>query len=122
MKKIYRLKDYDKVKNHHFIDKETWDKLTSYPELDVEFPGGMFKDTAIITPLGKKHSIDDSYMVDVGDLYEVKASKPEPKATVKTYTKDEIRDAGIRVMMDSNLDENSAIASALAIAKLINRL
>ena len=124
--KKYRLKAWDKVANHHFIKKETWDKLANEPELEIERLKGIFEGSVIVAPKGELFIRDSSYLVDKNDLYLVEEKKTEleksPTPTEKTYTKDEIREAGVRVMMDSNLDEDSAVASALAISKLINRL
>ena len=124
--KKYGLKAWDKVANHHFITKETWDKLANEPELETERLKGMFEGSVLIAPKGELFRRDRSYLVVEEDLYVVEEKKTEPKKsnkpTEKTYTKDDIREAGIRVMMDSDWEEETAIASALAISKLINEL
>lgn len=127
MNKKYRLKPYDKVVRHHYITKKTWDELADSPELSVRFLDGIFGKTALIAPKGIDN-IDDTYMVDVDDLYEVKETPVEkaPNPTElkpKTYTLDDIRKASVRAMRNEYIDnEDSAIVTALTLAKLINEL
>lgn len=130
MKKIYRLKPYDEVTNHHFIPHKTWNYLASC-DLVVEFGKGFFSDSAVICPTDEK-SLANTYIVSKDDLLEETVtcncdcncnnSTPDPKVTKeKTYTLSDIRKAGMRAM-DKIEDEDEAIVSALAISKLICEL
>lgn len=125
MNKKYALKAYNEVSNHHFISKEVWDNLAK-KELHAEFLTGFFCDTALITPADVEKTLDNTYMVSRGDIREIEfAPCTNPPLNVspneKTYTKNDIRVAGALAMADIE-DEDEAIVSAIAIAKLINKL
>lgn len=138
MSKTYRLKAWDEVKNHSFIPKETWDTLASCDALEVTFYKGFFADVALIFPKGETSIFLNSYLVKKEDLLEVEDNahpnnpeKNEAKKSddtciepeEKTYTKDEIREAGARLMREDFFsDANSAVIGALTIAKLVNKL
>lgn len=126
MKKIYRLKPWDEVENHHLIDKEAWNELANAEALDVE---ECFLDTVLIVPRGVPKTFRNIRAVTKDDLYVVEEKNPcdnncncNTNLKKKTYTKDDIRNAGMRVMETIGDDEDSAVASALAIAKLIKEL
>ena len=127
MNKKYRLKPYDSVEYHHFIEKSAWDKLASATELSVEFLGDALSDTALICPVGVEKTIANAYLVSRSDLYVVKdtptnnAKSNKADIKEKTYTKDDIRKAGMRVVECAE-GETEAVAYSLAIAKLINEL
>ena len=124
MNKKYILKSYNEVSDHHFITEALWNDLAS-KELEAEFLDGLLSDTAIISPSNTERTFANTFMVAKSDLREIKReapSNPTPtKPTEKTYTKDDVRKAGMRVV-ENIVNEDDAIASALAIAKLINEL
>ena len=119
MSKIYRLKPWDEVTSHHFISRETWDALVN-SNLYIEFGKGLFGSSVMIST-DKEMNIGNMFIVDKDDLYEVEETLPADKVVEKTYTKDDIRNAGARAMKGI-VNEDDAIISALAIAKLINEL
>ena len=130
MRKNYRLKPYDDVTNHHFISRETWDKLANC-DLEVHSLRGFLSSTALICPRGEgTPSLLDCSMVDFKDLYEVTEetnvvanNTANEVVKEKTYTKDEIRSAGARALAKNEPSSvNEAVISAIAIAKLINEL
>lgn len=127
-KKIYRLKPYDDVTNHHFINSATWNYLANC-DLEVEFGRGIFSESAIVCPTDEK-SLANTYVVSKDDLREVVYEAPncncdkvapDPNATAKTYTLKDVREAGMRAMAKIE-DEDEAVVSALAISKLIYEL
>lgn len=133
MEKIYRLKPYDAVTNHHFIDKKRWDALADCKNLNVEFLEGFLLTSAVIHPEGVAPALGNVYIVSKDDLYEVKPEcEPTPNvekttnvdsnATAeKTYTKKDIRKASARVMNTID-DEDEAVNTAIALARLICEL
>ena len=126
MKTIYRLKPYDEVSNHHFINHKTWDYLASC-DLEVEFGRGIFSESAIICPTDEK-SLANTYVVSRDDLLASEVTTPcgencncNTVNKEKTYTIADVRRAGMRAMKDIE-DEDEAIVSALAISRLIHEL
>lgn len=135
MSKTYTLKPWNEVNNHHFISKERWNALAN-KELKAEFFDGFLATTAMIYPKGEMPTLGNTFVVDKDDLresvykaptdntnvnVEKKVDSTEDKPKEKTYTKDDVRNAGVRVMKNIE-NEDEAIASALAIAKLIHEL
>lgn len=126
MNKKYRLKAYDKVSFHHFIDKEKWNELANAPELKVEFLDGFLGETVLISPKGEARTFANTFMVDKNDLYVVKEKvNPTPVATEekkdKSYTKDELYRTGALVLKDIE-DEDEAISTSIILAKFLNKL
>lgn len=135
MTKKYRLKPWKDVDFHHFIMEETWDKLANCEELEVEFLNGVFEKSALIHPKGSKAELGNTFVVEKDDLIEIKVEdkvscpnpplKAEKSATTKkkkTYSKNDIRKAAMRVVSNEELEEDDAIASAVALARLIKEL
>jgi hypothetical protein len=131
MSKKYRLKPYDKVSKHHYISEKRWNALAECEELEVEFLDGILGKSALVYPKGKSRTFTNVFMVSEDDLYVVNEKPPVLKDIVKntieevkkkTYTKDEIRNEAMRLMTDEDLDEESAVISALTLAKLIGKL
>lgn len=123
-KKIYRLKPWNEVDEHHLISKTTWDDLASREKLDVEFLKGLFSGSVMIHTKG---ALLGGLFVKAEDIYEVKATEkknPNETSNVKTYTKDDIRKLAMKVMTETTdiEDEKEAIIMSLALAKLINEL
>lgn len=128
MSKTYKLKPWEEVENHHFITKARWEALME-KELEVEFLDGFLSSSAVIYPKGERATFGNIYIVDKSDLIEIcdceKCATPDPTATPKkkkTYTKSDIRKAATRVVSNPDLDEDDAIASAVALARLIKEL
>jgi hypothetical protein len=131
MSKTYVLKHWDAVNDHHFINRKRWDELES-KVLEVEFLDGFLSTSALIYPKGETPTIGNVFMVKKDDLIECVHKAPTKDTNKncaptnetlkeKTYTKDEIRKAGARVMADIE-SESEAISTAMAIGKLINEL
>lgn len=126
MSKTYVLKSWNEVKDHHFISKERWNKLANR-ELKVEFLDGFLSTTALIHPNGEEPTFGNTFLVNKDDLRECvkKAPTDKPKKSEnpeeKTYTKDDVRKAGMKAMQNIE-DLDDAIASAVAISKLIHEL
>ena len=117
-----RLKPYNEVENHHFMSKENWDHLAEADNLRVENLTGLFEDSVLICPVNEEFTLANTYMVSKDDLYKVEEkTTPPTEAVEKTYTKNDIRVAGALAMADIE-DEDDAVVSAVAIAKLITKL
>lgn len=122
MNKIYRLKPWNAVDNHHFISEENWKRLAEADNLRVEYLTGLFDDSVLICSVDKEFTLENTYMVSKTDLYEVEEkTTPPTESKEKTYTKNDIRVAGALAMADIE-DEDDAVVSAVAIAKLITKL
>ncbi len=121
MKKFYRLKPWDEVTEHHFISREKWDALSECESLDIEDFGDT-GNTVLVVPTGVPMTFSNVRAVKRTDLYEVEEKTTPPTESIeKTYTKNDIRVAGALAMGDIE-NEDDAIVSAIAIAKLINKL
>ena len=122
MNKIYRLKPWNEVENHHFMFEDVWNKLADAPALNVERLGGFMGDSVLISVADDNRTFGNTFIVDKGDLYEVEEkTTPPTELKEKTYTKEDIRIAGARAMADIE-NEDDAVVSAIAIAKLIHKL
>lgn len=133
-RKIYTLKPWDAVVNHHFITKDAWNKLVSVGELEVREFNHIFVEDVLIAPKGTTPEFGVSYLVSTSDLdirevevaEEVRTPDPADTPKEKTYTKDELRKFASATL--SNLGANNDITiemasiSALAISKFINEL
>ena len=134
MKKIYTLKPWDAVENHHFISKGTWDEMVEVGELEVAEFKLFMCDDVLIAPKGTEARIgtafcvkrDDLKVTEVEDEPVTKKPKKEKSADEKTYTKADLRKKASEIISDfgkeEKLDLSSITLSAIALSRLINEL
>lgn len=118
MKVKYTLKPWDEVTNHHFISRETWDRLANSPALEVELLKGVFNTSAMIYVKGEERNLANIFFVHKDDLRECVKKAPTNPKTEKTYTKAEISSMMSLVLSEVE-DETEAIQYALVLGKLM---